>query len=244
MPVESAFLDIHVLEEIVAADGARFARGLLVAAAREVVDNAVAAVQQAGLVPVTVDLLPLAMLRSLGWSEPAPGQDTPVVALLDIGAQVTNLVIHRGGHPLFVRILLRGGNSVTHALADRLGMDYDRAELLKRGLPELPLDEAGTAVARTVLDTAVVDLLAEVRGSVEYFSASGGAGRVAEIVVSGGGSRLDGLLERLAAETQLPVRAGRPLEGLRVGRTGLGEDTLAALSTTATVPVGLALAGI
>ncbi len=64
------------------------------------------------------------------------------------------------------------------------------------------------------------------------------------IVISGGGSRLNGLADRLAAGTRLPVVVGDPLWPLKLGRTGLDEEQIEFIKPLAAVPVGLALGAI
>jgi type IV pilus assembly protein PilM len=64
---------------------------------------------------------------------------------------------------------------------------------------------------------------------------------VQRILLSGGGSRLDGLIDRLARDTRLPVVIGDPMANLRIGRTGLDEVQLEFVRSLAAVPVGLAL---
>ena len=57
-----------------------------------------------------------------------------VEALVDVGARVTNIVVHQGGVPRFVRILLMGGQDVTDAVAERMGVPQEQAEALKQQL--------------------------------------------------------------------------------------------------------------
>ena len=81
----------------------------------------------------------------------------------------------------------------------------------------------------------------EVRGSLDYYLAQPGAARIGRVVLSGGGSRLGGLVERLTAATRLPVEVARPLSVMTIGKTGLTEEQLAYVEPMVTVPVGLAL---
>jgi type IV pilus assembly protein PilM len=60
-------------------------------------------------------------------------------------------------------------------------------------------------------------------------------------VLSGGGSRLGGLVERLSAATRLPVEVARPMSLLKIGKTGLTDEQLAYVEPMVSVPVGLAL---
>ena len=73
------------------------------------------------------------------------------------------------------------------------------------------------------------------------YLAQAGAARIGRVVVSGGGSRLGGLVERLSAATRLPVEVARPMSMLQMGKTGLTDDQLAYVEPMVTVPVGLAM---
>jgi type IV pilus assembly protein PilM len=98
-------------------------------------------------------------------------------------------------------------------------------------------------VSRTVATTAQ-DFVDEIRGSLDYYASSNPGAVVERIVISGGGSRLEGLLDRLATSTRLPVISGDPLRPLRMGKTGLDEQQLEFIKPLAAVPVGLALGAI
>jgi type IV pilus assembly protein PilM len=99
------------------------------------------------------------------------------------------------------------------------------------------------AVGRVVAVTAQ-DFVDEVRGSLDYYTASNPGAPVERILVSGGGSRLEGLIDRLAAATRVPVVPGDPMANLRIGRTGLDHAQLEFVKPLAAVPVGLALGAI
>jgi type IV pilus assembly protein PilM len=217
-------------------------RVLLVAAARDMVSSTLDAVQRAGLQPSMVDLTSFAVLRSQVSSVGTAHVAVEAQALVDIGASVTNVVVHQGGVPRFVRILLMGGADITDAVAERLGVPADEAELLKqsRGLSAVAAQVNADPVNRAIESTGGA-LVEEVRGSLDYYLAQPGAARIGSVVLSGGGSRLTGLLERLAAATRLPVDHASPLSVLRVGRTGLTSAQLAIVEPVVTVPVGLAL---
>lgn len=238
MPVDTAVLDFHPLEQVTGANGARQLRGLLVAAAKDMVMSNVGAVQSAGLTADVVDLTAFAVLRSLGSLGPA---DAQTEAVIDVGAQVTNIVVHSGGSPRFVRILLMGGHDVTDAVAERLGVPQVQAEALKQELGGAGGDDASLSAAAQAVESTAGSFVDEVRGTLEYFAASNPGGPVQRVVVSGGGSRLVGLTQRLALATGLPVEIGDPVHGLRLGRAAPSADTVDAVHSLAAVPVGLAL---
>jgi type IV pilus assembly protein PilM len=239
--VEQSVLDFFPLEEYAAEDsGARMLRGLLVAAARETVQTSVRCVERAGLKPTGVDLTSFAVLRAMGRQT---GLDVETEALIDIGARITNIVVHSAGVPRFVRILLMGGQDVTDSVSERLGVPLDQAEGMKQQFAQLGVGEELTMVSTAVATTAQ-EFVDEIRGSLDYYGASNPGAPVERLVVSGGASRLVGLTDRLAATMRVPVVEGNPLSSLRIGNTGLDEHQLDFIKPLSAVPVGLALGAI
>lgn len=127
IPLSEAVMDYEVLEDVMGPEGQRVHRVLVVAAERASVDPLIAAVQAAHLEPRTLELNAYALVRSLGNGS---GQ---AEAIVDIGAGVTTVVIHRDGHIRFTRILPNfGGDDFTVAIAEGLGVPVDQAEAIKR----------------------------------------------------------------------------------------------------------------
>jgi type IV pilus assembly protein PilM len=239
MPVDQAVLDFHPVSEITEPGQGPMLRGLLVAAARDMVLANVQSAQRAGLKVTGVDLTSFAVLRSMGEAGAA---DCDTVALIDIGARITNIVVHRAGVPLFVRILLMGGQDVTDAVSEHVGVDRSEAEALKQVPDQSGQDHERLVTAGRAVEMTAAAFVDEVRSSLDYFAASAPSGtRLQRLVVSGGGSRLIGLADRLEAATQLPVVTGNPLRTVRMGRTGLSDEQLAFVQPLTAVPVGLAL---
>jgi type IV pilus assembly protein PilM len=238
MSVDQAVLDFHPVEDVATPGQPRVLRGLLVAAVRDVVLANVNAVQLAGLRVTSVDLTSFAVLRAMSGSGLA---DADTVALVDIGAKVTNVIVHRAGVPLFVRILLLGGQDVTDAVADGVGTDSTQAEALKQLPGAAGYDDEQLLAAARAVDDSTAAFVDEIRSSLDYFASSSAGAPLQRLVVTGGGSRLHGLAERLEAVTRLPVVAGDPLRSLHIGRTGLSEAQLDFVQPLVAVPVGLAL---
>ncbi len=241
IPVEQAILDFHPLEEFVDDNGGRMLRMLLVAADRDMVSNSLVAVQKAGLTPVMVDLTPFAILRSLTPVE-ARGVESEADAYVNVGASITNIVVHQGGVPRFVRILVMGGNDVTDAVAERLGVPGEQAEAVKAQMGMLaPGSRDDGHPASRVIEQAGSQWIEEVRGSLDYYLAQPGAARLRRVVLTGGGSQLQGLASRLAIATRLPVEPATPYASLRLGKLGLTPDQLDYVQPLVSVPVGLAM---
>jgi type IV pilus assembly protein PilM len=246
IPVEQAILDYHPLEEITGEGGVRSLRVLLVAASRDMVESALDAVKRAGLQATQIDLTPFAVLRSLGHFDDLgmnAGSAGGAEAIIDIGAKVTNIVIHQNGVPRFVRILLMGGDNITDAVSERLGVPFDQAVGVKQqlGMATVRGEVSSEHPAARVIETAASSFIEEVRGSLDYYLAQPASTPLQRVMISGGGARLAGLGQRLAAATRLPVEAGAATAALRIGKTGLSDDQLSYVEPQIAVPVGLAL---
>jgi type IV pilus assembly protein PilM len=247
IPVEQAILDFHPIDEVTDGTGARALRVLLVAASRDMIQAALESVKRAGLTAAQVDLTPFAVLRALGRVDEV-GVATSSVhggaeALVDIGSKVTNIVIHQNGVPRFVRILLMGGDNITEAVSERLGVPFEQAVGVKQDLGMAPVRGEITSEhpAARVIEASAGSFVEEVRGSLDYYLAQPASVPLTRVVVSGGGARLGGLAQRLAAATRLPVEPGAATAALRVGKTGLTDDQLTYVEPQIAVPVGLAL---
>ncbi|MEX2375815.1 MAG: type IV pilus assembly protein PilM [Dehalococcoidia bacterium] len=237
IPVEEAELDVHIVDEYVNDEGERFRRMLLVAAHRDTVNAHVEVAKQAGLKPIGIDLNSFAVLRSLGsTSSMEPGDEV----LVDIGADVTNIVVHRAGQPTFVRILVMGGDDITDALESGLSVSREEAEAAKRGVV---VGSEGDVTSRIVTERAD-NFIDEIRSSLDYFQAQTGEVNLASVVLSGGGASLQGLDERLAIALRLPVETGNPFPRLEVKNSVYGEDDLAKVGPSMTTAVGLAMGGL
>ena len=181
------------------------------------------------------------MLRAAGTPD-GLGLTSTAEALVEVGAGVTNIVVHQGGVPRFVRILLQGGTDITAAIADRLGLPTEQAEQIKQ-TSALPTGSAAAGVppASLVLEAAAASWVEEVRGSLDYYAVQPDAVRISRIVLSGGCSMLAGLAERLSTAMCMQVRPVDIFSRIEVGRTGLTDSQLAYMAPMACVPVGLAL---
>jgi type IV pilus assembly protein PilM len=237
MPVEDAVLDYDPIGEFEQEDR-RMLRMLLVAAQRGMVDQVVQAVTGAKLEPMGLDLIPFAMVRSVGATDGGLDLDEGVAeeAVVDVGAHVTNIVVHARGATRFVRILPSGGRDVTVAIARSAGVEDDVAERLKRG--ETVQDAPAPQTVRQAALQRAAAFVDEVRSSLEFYTAQAKEARIGKVLVTGGGSRLDGLFELMRQRIPVPVEPGSVFS--RVPHQ-LDEADVAAAEPLLAVAIGLAL---
>jgi type IV pilus assembly protein PilM len=228
LPVERAVLDFHPLED---PGKAETVRGLLIAAPKDAVLNAVHAIERSGLHVDNVDLASFALLRCTSRL------DGQAEAIVDIGAQSTTVVVHRDGVPLMVRTIPRGGAEITELLTARLEITVKEAEKLKCSIG---LDSDARPESAEVVWEAVRPLVNEIRSSFTYLASSESQARVARIALSGGGALLPGLAEVLAARLAVEVVVADPTARLRKPR-GSSPEGLKKFRSSAAVSIGLTL---
>jgi type IV pilus assembly protein PilM len=250
MAADDAVLDFDPLGEM-DQGGRRMQRILLVAAHKGMVNALVEAAAAAKLDPQGIDLTPFAAVRAVGGGDGALDLESQGdEAVVDVGAHVTSICVHDRGVTRFVRILPSGGRDVTVAIARGLGLDDDVAEALKRGetvvppppevadtaAPELPSRDE----VRQLALTRAGSFVDEIRSSLEFYAAQVPGARIARVVVTGGGSRLDGLLPLLQERIPVEVDRGRLFERVK-SELDLSAEATTEAEAVLSVAVGLAI---
>lgn len=240
VPVADALLDFYPIAES-QGDTGLVVHGLLVAAVKDAVDGNIAALRAAGLTPVEVDLIPFALSRLLITRPALPG----AVALIDIGANTTSVVIAVDGVPNFVRIIPAGGQDVTQALAADLGVDVERAEELKRRIGlETPDADAGVEEHRAVevIRTVAGELVISLQKTLNYFVNTRTRSPLAQVIVTGGGARLPGLAEALGESARVAVSHADPAGAVSVAKNIVKGATSKDAGSRGRIAVALGLA--
>jgi type IV pilus assembly protein PilM len=239
MPVDEAVLDYHLIEEL-EVDGRQMLRLLLVAAQKAMVDTLVTSATNAKLEPMGLDLVPFAMVRAVGATGAGMELErTGGEAVVDVGAHVTNIVVHAAGETRFVRILPSGGRDITVAIARGLTVDDEVAERLKRG----EMVEDSTATPEQALEVAMqraTQFVDEIRSSLEFYTAQTQGARIERVLISGGGSKLAGFIDIVRQRIPVTVEPGRVFS--KVGsQLSLSEDAQAEAEPVLATAVGLAI---
>src|SRR5437870_2099538 len=215
---------------------------LLAACKRDKVANLKQAIQLAGKQPTVIDVDAFALQNCYELNyDPQPNE---VVALLNIGASTTNINILNGNRSVFTRDASFGGNQYTSLLQKELGLNFDQADQVKRGMP-LP-EGVETREIKPILDT-VSDILAlEIQKTMDFYRATveDGESAVQQILVSGGGSKLNGLVDFLAKQFEIPVEVFDPFRKIRIDSRGFDPEYMREIVPEMAIAVGLALRGV
>lgn len=237
IPTDEALLDFYPTAHRIE-DGGEFLRGIMVGAAKAGVSNSILAVETAGLRPIGVDLNAFAILRAQSFGD----WRQQVVAFVDVGARVTNVVIAAQGQPRLVRMLPTGGQDATDAVASAMQVPVAEAEGIKRAVGvgmEVPPQQQ---LARDAVTQATRQLVEGIRNTFVYFSGNNPGQSIQHVVLTGGGAFLPGLGQYLASASRLPVSFGNGLAGLRV--TKRAAPMLAGQEMLVSTVAGLAMAEV
>jgi type IV pilus assembly protein PilM len=228
--MESVELDFQILDPD--ADGLEM-NVLLVAAKRELIDSKVRLLTDAGLEPTIVDVDAFALHNAFELNHPDAMQG--MVALVNIGHDVTNINILDEGVPVLTRDLTLGTRHFREGLQRERGLSVDESDKLLQGFDRSPhldavLETRGTEIA-TGVERAVAFLASNTRGGASIRAA----------FTCGGGARIPGMTEALAARLNVQVQQANPLAALAV-RDGAMEGLVTdEVSSLLMLPIGLAL---
>ncbi|MDX1578500.1 MAG: type IV pilus assembly protein PilM [Gemmatimonadota bacterium] len=212
---------------------------LLVAAKKDLIDDYVHVITDAGLTPAVVDVAAFAVANA--WEANYPVNPDEVVALVNIGSQVVNINILSGGVPAFTRDINTGGNAYTEEIQKALSVSWDEAERMKLGgssdadAQEVVPEEVEQAM-RSVTETVI----SEISRSLDFFAATAAESRIARVYLSGGGSCVSGLDAAFQGKTNLPVERLNPLARAATS-SKFDADYLDEVGPSLAVSVGLAL---
>ena len=260
IPVEDVILDYQVVSDYTAETGERMIQVLLVAAQKDMIQSIVTAVEGSGLIPEVIDVSAFAITRSLIPPEKEfPSLDEEpktkeTIALLNVGAGITTMVVVEGGITKFARVIALAGDDWTESLTDGLGITFDEAEDLKVrvALPPLVgdrfidvpselLDRA--EVVQDILEKEIMRFIGEIKRSFDYFLAQSPNAIIDKALLSGGASKLKNLDLYFEKGLQLDVKYGHPLEQVGISPK-LSEEALKEDEPSLSISVGLAMGGL
>lgn len=231
-------LDYHVTAETGEATAV-----LIAACKRERIDNLKQAIQFAGKQPVVIDVDTFALQNCYEINyQPA---ESEVVALLNIGAATMNVNIVQGNRSLFTRDITMGGSQFTDVLQRSLGLSFQQAEAVKRGVSEVAQDVDEKSI-EPLMDNVLEMVVMEIQKTFDFYRATAedGGVQVHKILISGGGSKLARLPEELSSRLELPVEVLDPFRQIKVDTRKFDPDYLSEIMPEMAVAVGLALRGV
>lgn len=227
--IKSVELDFQILDP--EGDGVNM-DVLLVAAKRELVENRVTLISDAGLNASVIDVDAFALNNALQHNYPESMEGT--VALVNIGHEVTNVNILEDGVPILTRDVPFGSRRVREDLQRERGLTAEEAEEVVQGRSDVrDLDELVSSAADEVgvgIERAAAFLMTRQSGQ--------GLGR---IYISGGGARIPGMEQALADRMSVETVLLNPFERVPIAPGASDSLDLEAAAPMLLLPLGLGL---
>src|SRR3954463_5613444 len=231
--MESVELDFQILDPH--GDGVEMSV-LLVAAKRELIEAKMRMLTDAGLEPgmVDVDAFALHNAFEINYPEAMKG----IVALVNIGHEVTNINILDEGVPILTRDLTVGTRRFKEDLQRERGLSSDEAQAMLQGYDRSPHIDA-------VLESRGEEVAVGIERAAAFLaSSSRSAGQVRAIYTCGGGSRIPRLSDTLAARLRLSVQQANPLTNLTIRDGALDSLVTDEVAPLLMLPIGLAMRAV
>ncbi len=233
--IQDVNIDYQVLQgDVPAAEGTMDV--LLVAVKKSKINDYTSALSQAGKAPIVVDVDVFALQNAYEVNYPA--EPDLSLALVNIGAGVTNISIMQGTSSVFWRDISIGGNQYTDTIQKELNLSFERADAIKRG-EEQP--EEGTERLQQIFNQVSQDVTSEVQKTLDFYKATSSGEAVNKLILSGGSCRIPGLQEMLAERFGVPIEMFNPFQVIQVNEKKFPPQMIQELAPTLAVAVGLAL---
>ena len=196
----------------------------IISAGTAFINSLINAVNRAGL---DVEGIVYAGLAT-GFSMITEEEKQSGVIFLELGAGTINVLLFKNGSLQYTSVISMGGNDITLAIAESLGVDLAQAEQLKMQYKSICAYSGGEnstcddkiiikknssqyeSISRHELAEVIEKSLSIIISRIKQDIVSSGIyDRVtAGVVISGGMSFMDGIMEKLEVMLKLPVRLG------------------------------------
>jgi len=205
---------------------------LLVAAKRELVDNKVNLLLDAGVSAAVIDVDAFALHNAFQHNYPEAMEG--IVGLVNIGHETTNVNVLEDGVPILTRDIPYGSRRLREDLQRERGLTAEQAEDVVQGRERLE------GLAQFVESGADEVAVGVERAAAFLMTRDAGAG-LGKIYLSGGGARIPGMVEAVAARMGVETEIVDPFEHVSLAPGAPRSVDLEAAAPMLLLPLGLAL---
>jgi type IV pilus assembly protein PilM len=208
---------------------------ILVAAKKDVINDYVSVIMEAGLNPLIMDVDAFALENMLAINyDPEKGE---TLAVANIGASITNINILKSNVSAFTRDIFKGGNQVTEEIQRQLHIDFDEAEKIKVGSK---VDGTSQTVIQKVLKEASESLAVEIGNSLDFFQSATTYEKITKLYLSGGGSKIKDFDILLQQHIGIPVEMINPFKKVEFSEKEFDMEYMREIGPVMAIGVGLA----
>lgn len=206
---------------------------ILFAAKREVVEGHISMLEEAGLVPVGIDSVPLALLRSSKRTMRRQADQDITKFYIDIGSDFTTVIIAKADAINFIKQIPMGGRQLNESVAERLNITIEEAVQLRRKMQRSDSGCDNASMQQAVID-AMRDinekLAKEISLCFRYYAVTFRGKSPEDIILSGGEAYEKMLVNTLSRHLGIEVEIAEPLRGFELCKSGFGSQEESSMS--------------
>jgi type IV pilus assembly protein PilM len=208
---------------------------ILVAAKKDIINDYVSVIMEAGLNPVIVDVDAFALENMLAVNYDLEKGES--LAIANVGASITSINILKNNVSAFTRDIFKGGNQVTEEIQRQLHIDFEEAEKIKVGSK---MDGVSQPVIQKVLKEASESLAIEIGNSLDFFQSASTYEKIGKLYLSGGGSKVKDFDILLQQQIGIPVEMINPFKKIEFSEKHFDLEYMREIGPAMAVGVGLA----
>ncbi len=214
---------------------------ILLAADSQTVRSHVALLEEAGLIPASIDAPPCALFRSFERTMRRHEDQEKTIIFAEVGHGYTTVVFGRAGEICFIKPIPIGTGHFDEEIASSLGIAVADAELLRFKLQrDEPVDAATRRHVVDALNAMAEQMASEISLCLRYYTVTFRGKRVERAVVAGGGAWERVLLDVLRRHLSVEIEVAEPLRGFDFRQEG---GDWQERSADLTLAIGLSLKG-
>ena len=234
LPLSEITLDWMVIEGKTANKTKAPLEILVVAIPNEVINQYQEIAALSGVQIKSLEAEVFALCRSLAKNK------KKIIAVIDLGARSTTCNILENGTLKLSHSFNISGNELTEILSRSLGVDYEKAEDLKKNLGLVGQEGDGQSIRETLLPL-IDSVSTEIKKIFQNYSQRESK-EIEEIILAGGATLLPGLKEYFSEELNKKVELANPFSQIEF--PPLLEEILKQMGPSYAIAVGLAMRGL
>jgi type IV pilus assembly protein PilM len=207
---------------------------MIVTVPKQAVEKISGVALKAGLKVSSMEVENFAAVRCL------VGNDKGTFMIVNMGYKSTDFTVVSDGVVRVSRSVDTGGAEISRAIASGLGIDLPRAEKIKRSKQINLLNTTDRLFS--IVGPSVAIIVDEIKRLREVFHKKNPLKKIEKIIFTGGGSKLETLLEYASQQVSLECQLGNSLA--RIGVEKKYKAVLENVAPELTMAIGLALRGL
>jgi len=233
-PIQEVNIGFQIIGDVMDA-GAQKMETLLVATKKEIIQNKVDILVEAGLIPVVIDVDSFAVENAISINLPEE-ELKKTFLVVNCGVSTTNISIIDNGKSRVVRDVFIAGDTFTKLVQRNMQTNWKQAEeyKIKYGISDsssAPEDQSKSdndkfkSQVSLSITSSMKELIVEIQRSIDYYQTQGLVEKhIEKIYLCGGGMMVNNISAYLQSQLNLPVEIFNPFKKLSKGNMLLSEQ--------------------